>query len=157
MVKIHLQCRRPRVISLGQEDTLKKGMAPLQYSCLENSMDRGAWWATVHGVAESDMTEQLTHSQFSYIHLLSLDPPSLSSHPIPSIQVITEHWIWPTFIIVFLASWQLMAWGEKTNFLSQLRKNGIFIGVFGLAQISGQVANFFQKTVGGECSEFLAP
>ena len=25
---------------------------PLQYSCLENSMDRGAWWATVHGVAE---------------------------------------------------------------------------------------------------------
>ena len=26
---------------------------PLQYSCLENPMDRGAWWATVHGVAES--------------------------------------------------------------------------------------------------------
>ena len=23
---------------------------PLQYSCLENPMDRGAWWATVHGV-----------------------------------------------------------------------------------------------------------
>ena len=30
---------------------------PLQYSCLENPMDRGAWWATVHRVAESDMTE----------------------------------------------------------------------------------------------------
>ena len=25
---------------------------PLQYSCLENPMDRGAWWATVHGVAK---------------------------------------------------------------------------------------------------------
>ena len=26
---------------------------PLQFSCLENPMDRGAWWATVHGVAKS--------------------------------------------------------------------------------------------------------
>ena len=26
---------------------------PLQYSCLENSMDRGAWWATVHAVAKT--------------------------------------------------------------------------------------------------------
>ena len=26
---------------------------PLQYSCLENTMDRGAWWATIHGVAKS--------------------------------------------------------------------------------------------------------
>ena len=26
---------------------------PLQYSCLENSMDRGAWWVAVHGVAKS--------------------------------------------------------------------------------------------------------
>ena len=33
---------------------------PLQYSCLENSTDRGCWWATVHGVTESHMTERLT-------------------------------------------------------------------------------------------------
>ena len=30
---------------------------PVQYSRLENSMDRGAWWPTVHWVAESDTTE----------------------------------------------------------------------------------------------------
>ena len=36
---------------------IRKGH-PVQYSCLENFMDRGAWWATVHGVTKaSDMTE----------------------------------------------------------------------------------------------------
>ena len=40
---------------------------PCQYSCLENSMDRGAWWATVHRVAkELDMIEPLTNRQKTY-------------------------------------------------------------------------------------------
>ena len=36
----------------GRSPGIGNGNA-LQYSCLENSMDRGAWWATVHGVAKS--------------------------------------------------------------------------------------------------------
>ena len=40
--------------SLGWGDPLEKGNGyQLQYSCLENSMVRGAWWATAHGVAKS--------------------------------------------------------------------------------------------------------
>ena len=47
-----------QVQSLGQEDPLENGMAThssiLENSSrLENSMDRGAWWTTVHGVSES--------------------------------------------------------------------------------------------------------
>ena len=39
---------------LGQEESPGGGNGnPLQYSCLENPMDRRAWWATVHGVAKS--------------------------------------------------------------------------------------------------------
>ena len=37
---------------------------PLQYSCLENPMDRGAWWATVHGVSKS--RTQLSDFTFTF-------------------------------------------------------------------------------------------
>ena len=46
------EMQEARVQSLGLEVPLEEEMAT-QYSCLENSMDRGAWQATVHGVAES--------------------------------------------------------------------------------------------------------
>ena len=36
---------------------------PLQYSCPGNLMGRGAWWATVHGSQESDVTQRLNHHQ----------------------------------------------------------------------------------------------
>ena len=41
-----------RVRSLGCKDPLEKTMVT-QYSCLENFLDRGAWRATVHGIAKS--------------------------------------------------------------------------------------------------------
>ena len=47
-------------------------MLPLQYSCLENSMDRGAWWATVHGVTQSltRLSDWHFHFTFSFRRLL---------------------------------------------------------------------------------------
>ena len=40
---------------------------PLQSSCWRIPMDRGAWWATVHGITESDTTEQLTHTNMELV------------------------------------------------------------------------------------------
>ena len=53
-VKISLQCRRPRFDCEGGENPLEKEMA-MHLSIL--AMGRGAWRATIHGVAESDTTD----------------------------------------------------------------------------------------------------
>ena len=55
------------VLSLDCEDLLEKGIAThSNILAWRIPMDRGAWWATVHGAAESDKTEPLS------IHMLSL-------------------------------------------------------------------------------------
>ena len=48
---------------------------PLQYACLENPMDRGAWWATVHGVAKSQT--RLSDFTFTFTRVL---PVSVNSY-----------------------------------------------------------------------------
>ena len=55
-VKNLLAMQETWVRSLGREDPLEKGMATtevIQYSCLETSMDRGAWQATINELAKS--------------------------------------------------------------------------------------------------------
>ena len=52
---------------LGLERSSGEGNdSPLQYACLDNPMDRGALWVTVHGVAKSDRIERLTFSLSLY-------------------------------------------------------------------------------------------
>ena len=61
LAKNCLQCRRPGFNTWVRKDFPGEGNGnPLQYSCLGNPIDRGAWPATVRGVAESDRTDQLT-------------------------------------------------------------------------------------------------
>ena len=66
------------VRSLGEEDSpaVRSG-TPLHYSCLENSMDRGAWRATVHGVPK--MTEWL--SAHMHTHPQTTPHPPPEQHP----------------------------------------------------------------------------
>ena len=53
---------------LGLERSLGEGKGyPPQYSRLESSMDRGACWAAVHGVSESDMTECFSHTETQHL------------------------------------------------------------------------------------------
>ena len=53
------------VQSLGREDSLGEGNGnPLRYAYLGNSMDRGAWWATVHGVTSSLMQLSMHHARY---------------------------------------------------------------------------------------------
>ena len=50
---------------LGRSPGVGNGNSP-QYSCMENSMNRGAWWDTVHGVAKSQMLK-LKLQYFGYL------------------------------------------------------------------------------------------
>ena len=69
------------VQSLGWEDPLEKGMGhPLQYSGLENPRDRGAWWATDHGIAKS----WTRLSDFHFPFLGPGDSPGGNGYPLQS-------------------------------------------------------------------------
>ena len=80
-----------RVGSLGQGDSSVEGNSnPLQYSCLENPMDRGAQWATVLGVAKSQT--QLSDYTFtctflSFYHISQYLCPCVVPSPEPGLNL----------------------------------------------------------------------
>ena len=72
---------------------------PFQYSCLENSMDRGVWQAAVHrGYKKLDMTEQLTHSPAvsQQCAKLLIWIPS-SQNPLKEFILFEKRWWWGTY------------------------------------------------------------
>ena len=66
---------------------------PLQYSCLKNPFDRGAWWVTVHGVAELDITEHSHTQELLYPHGLAWGWASLAFQMVKYMPTIRETWI----------------------------------------------------------------
>ena len=56
------ETQKMRVQPPRQENSLKKGPATHSSSCTENPMDRGAWQAMVHGVAELDTSKATEHA-----------------------------------------------------------------------------------------------
>ena len=85
MIKNLLAMQETQVQSLGQEDPLDEGMAnPLQYSCLENSMDGGAWQAIVHAVTKSQtQLKQLSTREYK----CGVDQEKQSNPKVPKGQV----------------------------------------------------------------------
>ena len=67
-----------QIQSLGWEDPLEGHGNPLQYSCLEDPMDSGAWQATVHGVTESDTIETTQHTKNKLFCGENLDQTTLA-------------------------------------------------------------------------------
>ena len=95
---------------------------PLQYSCLENSMDGGAWWATVHGVAKSrtrlsdfnvNVSVDLPLPNFcSSSTLLQLISSRLTCFSITSFFFLmwTTFKVFPEFVTVVLLFYVLVFW-----------------------------------------------
>ena len=89
---------------------------PLQYSCLESPMDRGTWWATVHGVAQFGHDWATEHSKnfFWKIHMETQTPLKNQNDP------EKEEWSWrnrppwPQTILQSYSNHNNVAWHKNT-------------------------------------------
>ena len=80
----------------------------LQYSCLENPRDRGAWWAAVYGVAQSRTRLNQLSSSSEYIYQSNLPNSSHPSLPLPYVHM---------FILYICVSISALQTGPSVSFL----------------------------------------
>ena len=109
------------ILGSGRSPRERNGY-PLQYSCLQNSTDRGTWQATVHGVAKSDTTERLTLSLLLYVFqvpvlcwICDLQIVTLEQHRFELCRS-TYMWIF-SFLFTFLSRPTLKEWPLFLYFL----------------------------------------
>ena len=80
---------------------------PPQYSGLQNFMDRGAWWATVHGVAKS--WSRLSDNTFFHFHFLCLQRSCPSSHPLS----FSHHYYSSACVCLAVSLYPITVWSLK--------------------------------------------
>ena len=99
------QCRRHRFDSWVRKILWRRKCNPLQCPFLENPMDKAAWWATVHRVTESDMTEPMsTESCTTWFICFSITKyKSICQHYIRCWKYI------PDLGFLFPSSWTLLS------------------------------------------------
>ena len=102
---------------------------PLQYSCLENPMDRGAWWATVHRVTKSQtwLSNSAWRQQLAPVRTLKGDdihraltqawpkiygyyPPHIQSNSRSIVSQVSTQWLHPSWDLLFPAPPALPVW-----------------------------------------------
>ena len=95
---------------------------PLQYSCLENPMDRGAWWATVPGVKKEletieQINKQINNKMMSQLVLIKKALVSFSPRSTSSWVYIYTSWFSPLLILSFLVPWYFTSTQTLIRFL----------------------------------------
>ena len=76
------RCNRHEFSPWVRKSPWRRKWQPIQYSCLENPMERGAWWATFHGVRKSQtqLSNQITTATMLYTKVVERGNPKSSHH-----------------------------------------------------------------------------
>ena len=87
---------------------------PLQFSCLENSMDRGAWWATVHGVTKSQtcLSDYTTNKRWEGSGHIKKRGRALETKGGDSAKALRQEWVWCITKVPRRPVWLGCKWGR---------------------------------------------